>query len=59
MNTTYWGQWNHGQLMSIHGIEIEKHHDTDLCHDEDDTIIHQHCCSNCIHCLDLSWRDFM
>jgi len=58
MNTAYWGQWSHAEIMSLHGIEDEED-DVNLEHDEDDTNSSQNCnCSNCMDCLGLSWRDF-
>lgn len=43
-----------GQMDEIDYFED----DIDLCHDDDDTIKEQHCCSECMDCLGLSWRDF-
>lgn len=63
---SYWSQWSHSELMSMQGVELDDHcdcHDDDLydvetCQDEDDTESEQHCCSGCMDCLGLSWRDF-
>lgn len=59
MSTTYWNQWTHAELMSMHGLELEDI-DTDLCPDGLEKLTS--CCvngCNCMDCLGLSWRDFM
>ena len=56
----YWSQWNHTELMSMQGIELDKKEvDVDL-EQEEDNLKEISCCTNgCLKCLDLSWRDFM
>lgn len=61
MTTAYWSQYSHAEIMSMHGVEIDEV-DTELCQDEVDTRLAQEeegCCSGCMKCLGLSWRDFM
>ena len=62
----YWIQWNHTELMSMQGVELDeidtnlKQNEcvTDLCHDDD--LQEAGCCSGgCMDCLGLSWKDFM
>lgn len=60
MTTAYWSQWSHSELMSMHGVELDDCHDDD--HDDyhdDSEAAEEHCCSGCMECLGLSWRDFM
>jgi len=48
--------------MSMHGVELDGcHDDDDQDHDDcqDDSDDEEHCCSGCMDCLGLSWRDFM
>jgi hypothetical protein len=52
---SYWSQWNHDEVLSMHGIEK----DTNMYHDEVDTEVTQDSCSDCMECFGLSWRDFM
>jgi hypothetical protein len=57
MTAAYWDQWSHVEIMSMHGVEPDED-DTDL--DQDDTDLDQDeqgCCSGCMSCLGLSWRD--
>lgn len=59
MTTPYWAQWSHTELMSMQGVEIEDcHRDDNDYHDEEEAP-EEHCCSGCMKCLGLSWRDFM
>jgi hypothetical protein len=63
MTATYWGQWDRAEIMSMQGIELGTYQDDD--HDDshldknDDEQQSEHCCSLCMECLGLSWRDFM
>jgi hypothetical protein len=57
-NNTYWDQWTRGEIMSLHGVELEEDHDID----SDDMIeeeMQEHHCCGCMDCLGLSWRDFL
>ena len=54
---SYWAQFSHDEILSMHGIEI-KEVDTDLSHEEVDTDLKPHYCGNCMKCLGMSWRDF-
>jgi hypothetical protein len=58
MSAAYWAQWSHVELMSMQGIEVGDYHDEDD-RDEDEETSKEHCCSGCMQCLCLSWRDFM
>ena len=61
MTTAYWSQYNHAEIMSMHGVELDEV-DTDLCQEKDDTDLCQNLCDclNCIDCCGFSfWRDFM
>lgn len=53
MSTAYWSQWNHAELMSMFGVELETEVDADFEQEE------KHFCGNCMNCLGLSWKDFM
>lgn len=35
MATTYWNQWAHSELMSMHGVELDDFYSDDL-HEEDE-----------------------
>lgn len=61
MSTAYWSQYSHAEIMSMHGVEIDdQDNDIDYDYDEqDETDREQGCCSGCMDCLGLSWRDFM
>jgi hypothetical protein len=53
----YWAQWNHAEIMSMHGVEKSDYHDDDYNDDQDDSEekAEEHCCSACMYCLGLSW----
>ena len=57
----YWAQWSREELMSMQGIELGAYHDdhhgdsTDMIDEEEKEDV---CCSGCMDCLGLSWRDF-
>lgn len=61
---TYWRQFSHTEIISMHGVELDDY-DVDLDHDEYDMDSSQEeeeeegCCSGCMDCLGLSWSDFM
>lgn len=63
---SYWSQWSHSELMSMQGVELEDHYDchdddhydVEVSQDEDDAELERQCCSGCMDCLGLSWRDF-
>ncbi len=61
MATTYWNQWVHSELMSMHGVELDDFYADDLhdMHDQREQEEEEHCCSFCMDCLGLSWRDFI
>jgi len=52
MNATDWDQWGCYDRMNMED-------DADLYQYEIDTDLNQECCSGCMDCLGLSWRDFM
>ena len=57
----YWAQFSHAEILSMHGIESDTYHDDDHYGDVDDMIPEgepEGCCSGCMDCLGLSWRDF-
>ncbi len=62
MSTAYWSQCSHAELMSMQGVELDEI-DIDLDQNEYDTDLSQKeeqgCCSRCMDCLGLSWRDFL
>lgn len=63
-NNTYWDQWSHAEIMSLHGVELDEDVDVDEDPDVDvDDMIEeemqQHYCCGCMDCLGLSWRDFL
>jgi hypothetical protein len=59
----YWAQWSRSELMSMQGVDMDNLDaifrqddcDADLCQDEPE----EGCCSDCMDCLGLSWRDFL
>lgn len=59
--SAYWAQFSHAEIMSMHGVEVDEQ-DNDIDYDyeeENDTEREeQGCCSGCMDCLGLSWRDF-
>ena len=57
--SAYWAQWTREELMSMQGIELTAYHDDDHDDDHDDGETEEHCCSGCMDCLGLSWRDFL
>lgn len=63
MATAYWNQWNHAEIMSMHGIELTNYHNEvhdDSEEEEEKEEKQAHCCySGCMDCLGFSWRDFM
>lgn len=60
MTAAYWSQWSHSEIMSMHGVELDDRHDDDDDYDrEDEEPVEEGCCSGCMNCLGLSWRDFM
>jgi hypothetical protein len=61
MTSAYWAQWSHAEIMSMHGIEIDDYQDVDQddCQSDSEEPEEEHCCSGCMDCLGLSWRDFM
>jgi len=60
MSAAYWAQWTHNELMSMHGVEIDAYQDDDQDDSHNDNQEHEvDCCSGCMDCLGLSWRDFM
>lgn len=59
MSTSYWAQFSRADVSSMHGVEDYdyQHHDED--NYDTDSEEEQQCCSSCMNCLCLSWRDFM
>lgn len=57
MTKAYWTQWSPVELMSMHGIELDEFRDED--HDDNKIEKKEHCCSRCMDCLGLSYRDFI
>jgi len=62
----YWSQWNHVEIMSMHGIELTHcHSDIHYNSEEEEEQEEEqeeaaYCCSSgCMNCLGFSWRDFM
>ena len=61
----YWAEWSREELMSMQGIEAgdldamlrQEDCDASLRQEYDES--EEHCCSGCMDCLGLSWRDFM
>lgn len=50
MSAAYWAQWD----------DLDEH-DTNECHEEDDTEMCQESkcdCGNCMECFGMSWKDF-
>lgn len=61
MTTAYWSQWDHTEVMSMHGVELDDPH-TDTCQEEVEADLRKNQCDclNCIDCCGFSfWRDFM
>jgi len=57
----YWAQWSRTELNDMLGVEERAYHDDD----HDDTVMMigddeqgDVCCSGCMDCLGMSWRDF-
>lgn len=49
-------QWTNIELMNMQDYQNDNHND----HHEDKHVEQEeHCCLGCMHCLGLSWRDFM
>lgn len=59
MTTAPFERFNHAQMR----VERDSYLDDDLYdyHEEDEDIEEpqQYCCTGCMDCLGLSWRDFM
>lgn len=58
---SYWAQWSHAELMSMQGIEVDDFQDDDLLDSTEEEKEEQKegCCSGCMECIGISWRDFM
>ncbi len=64
MSTAYWAQFDHSEIMSMHGVEVDEHHESD-----DDISCNFYDCKNveemdscprcsgggCNYCLMLDW----
>ena len=57
----YWAQWSRAEINDMLGVEERVYHDDD----HDDTLMmigdeeqDDVCCSGCMDCLGMSWRDF-
>ena len=62
MSTAYWAQFDHSEIMSMHGVEIDEHHDDDDeiyaehsdCENDEELDSCSRCAgSGCRHCLML------
>ncbi len=59
MSIAYWSQWNHADIMSMHGMELNEpdmsvcqdEYDIELCQEEEEGLS--------MKSLGLSWRDFL
>lgn len=55
----YWAQWSHAEIISMHGVELDTYQNDDQDDCRDDMVEgEEQCCSGCMDCLGLSWRDF-
>jgi hypothetical protein len=56
----YWAQFSHAELMSMQGVEVDDDHDVDYDDMIEKKVVEgeEGCCSGCMDCLGLSWRDF-
>jgi hypothetical protein len=54
---SYYAQWDHSELMSMHGIEEVR--EADLCHEVDTDLISREPSYLSMDSLGLSWKDFM
>lgn len=50
--TAYWAQWDHTEILSLHGVEPCDEEDTDLAHDECDTDLDEEEEVYCRRCFD-------
>lgn len=62
MTTAYWAQFDHSEIMSMHGVELDNCHDDDDndCYLSSETCEEEECCPRCSgggcnYCLMLSW----
>jgi hypothetical protein len=55
--STYWNQWSHAEVMSMHGLELDEI-GIDLCQDEEETEVTDNCLGISLDSLGMSWRDF-
>ncbi len=59
MTSTYWNQWSSAELLSILGAPSRYQNDDQDDSHNDSEKEKEHCCSGCMYCLDVSWRDFL
>ncbi len=59
MVSSYWSQYSPTEIMSMHGVELDRDDDRDDDLDNDAEEQEEGCCSGCMRCLGLSWKDFM
>ena len=54
----YWAQWSRAELNDMLGVEERAYHQDDDHDDSNEMIEEEVCCSGCMDCLGMSWRDF-